>query len=76
MVGNSEAMARFLDECQIANSLIQDRISPHKPASMKSRMTAESQGCPETFAVFGPKFACQAPKSPNSLKQKEIELAL
>jgi hypothetical protein len=27
------------------------------------------------FGVFSPEIACQAPKPPNSLKQKKIELA-
>jgi hypothetical protein len=27
------------------------------------------------FRVFSPRIACQAPKRPNSLKQKEIDLA-
>jgi len=30
--------------------------------------------CKFSFPIFSPKIACQAPKPPNSLKQKEIEL--
>jgi hypothetical protein len=29
-----------------------------------------------SFAIFGPKIACQAPKQLNSLKQNKIEVAI
>jgi hypothetical protein len=45
------------------------------PESPKPLIPLSLQPMQFIFRIFRPKIACQAPKRPNSIKRKEIELA-